>query len=64
MKGKDALAAVLLLLPVLAYLPISAYSVVQPSLFGLPYYYWYQVLWLFLAALFYSAAAMILSRRE
>lgn len=61
---KDYLAAGLLLaIPTIVLLILPLYNREDPTLFGLPFFYWFQGLWLFLAALFYIAAARILVRR-
>ncbi len=38
---------VLLLLPFLGLLAPVLYAKAAPELFGIPFFYWYQVLWLF-----------------
>lgn len=40
----------LLLLPYLALLYPPLYAFEEPRLFGFPFFYWYQFLWLFLTA--------------
>jgi hypothetical protein len=35
----------LLLLPFLGLLDVSLYNVTEPTLFGFPFFYWYQLLW-------------------
>lgn len=44
------LAGVLLALPVLALLWVGSYAREEPQLFGFPFFYWYQFVWVFLAA--------------
>jgi hypothetical protein len=41
----------LLLLPYVAILWIPSYNSVEPSLAGIPFFYWYQLLWIPLGAL-------------
>ncbi len=41
----------LLLLPFVATLVPPLYARSQPVLFGFPFFYWYQVLWIVLSAL-------------
>ena len=48
--GLVAAVAVLLALPVVALLWVSSYNKVEPRLGGVPFFYWYQFLWVFLAA--------------
>ncbi|MEO8737527.1 MAG: DUF3311 domain-containing protein [Edaphobacter sp.] len=41
---------VLLLLPYIALLSPATYARETPQLFGFPFFYWYQFLWVFLSA--------------
>jgi hypothetical protein len=45
-----ALAAVLLLAPFVALLWVSSYAKDKPRLWGFPFFYWYQFLWVLLAS--------------
>jgi len=45
------LVHLLLLLPYIAMLWIGFYNVSAPTLFGMPFFYWYQLLWIPLGAL-------------
>jgi hypothetical protein len=40
----------LLLLPFVAMLWVSSYNSLTPTLGGIPFYYWYQLLWVVIAA--------------
>jgi hypothetical protein len=40
----------LLLLPVIAMLWVGSYNSIEPSLWGFPFFYWYQLLWVVLCA--------------
>lgn len=40
----------LLLLPFIAMLWVSSYNRTSPELFGFPFYYWYQLMWVIIAA--------------
>ncbi len=40
----------LLLLPFVGLLFPPMYAFVEPRLFGFPFFYWYQLLWLFITA--------------
>jgi hypothetical protein len=40
----------LLLIPCLAILAIPFYNRVEPRLFGFPFFYWYQFLWVVLSS--------------
>jgi hypothetical protein len=41
---------ILFVLPFIAILWVSSYNRLEPSLFGFPFYYWYQLLWVLLGA--------------
>lgn len=41
----------LLLLPLLGLLWAPLYNVVEPSLWGIPFFYWYQLAWIAVGAL-------------
>ncbi len=43
-------ARVLLVLPFVAMLWVSSYNRLDPVLFGVPFFYWYQLLWVLLSA--------------
>ncbi|MEM3951160.1 DUF3311 domain-containing protein, partial [Saccharolobus sp.] len=36
---------------------------VEPDLGGLPFFYWYQTLWLAISTILFSIAALLLARR-
>jgi membrane protein implicated in regulation of membrane protease activity len=55
-----AAAAVLLLAPFVALLWVSSYAKDDPRLWGFPFFYWYQFLWVFLASLLtYTAYRLV-----
>ena len=63
-KGKMALAGVLLILPIVVLLWVPHYAKVEPKLFGFPFFFWYQFLWVFICSgLTYSAYRLTLSAR-
>jgi hypothetical protein len=59
-----ALVGVLLLLPFAATLWASSYARVEPRLGGFPFFYWYQLLWIFLSALCTLAAYLLVQREK
>jgi membrane protein implicated in regulation of membrane protease activity len=60
-----ALAAVLLLIPIVALLWVPSYAKVDPELFGFPFFFWYQFLWVFIcSALTWTAYRLTLSARS
>jgi len=40
----------LLLLPFVAILWVSSYAGAEPAVAGIPFFYWYQFLWIFISA--------------
>lgn len=52
----------LLLLPFIAYLYPPLYERMEPWLFGFPFFYWYQLLWVALTSLI--VGAVFLAGRE
>ncbi|HEY8289675.1 MAG TPA: DUF3311 domain-containing protein [Acetobacteraceae bacterium] len=40
----------LLLLPFIAVLWVSSYNSVEPMIAGIPFFYWYQLLWVLIGA--------------
>ena len=54
--GTMATAGVLLAIPVLALLIVPLYASEGPHLWGFPFFYWYQFLWVFFASGFTYAA--------
>jgi hypothetical protein len=45
-----AVARLLLLLPFIAMLWVSSYDRVEPMVAGIPFFYWYQLLWILISA--------------
>jgi len=45
-----AWARLLLIIPFIAMLWVSFYNSIQPAWFGIPFFYWYQLLWIILGA--------------
>jgi Protein of unknown function (DUF3311) len=48
--GVVVLVGVLVAIPVVALMWVSSYARETPRLWGVPFFYWYQFLWVFLAA--------------
>lgn len=44
-------ARLLLLIPFIAVLWVPSYNSIEPMLYGVPFFYWYQLLWIILSAL-------------
>ena len=63
-KTKMAIAAVLLAIPIVALLWVPSYAKADPELFGFPFFFWYQFLWVFIcSALTWTAYKLTLSAR-
>jgi len=45
-----AWARLLLLIPFIAVLWVPSYNSVEPTLSGVPFFYWYQLAWIILSA--------------
>ncbi len=56
------LAGVLLAIPLLALLLVPVYARSGPELLGFPFFYWYQLMWVFLAAGFTHSAYLVIRR--
>jgi uncharacterized membrane protein (DUF485 family) len=54
------IAAILMLIPLIIYLDLPSYNSVNPELLGVPFFYWYQTLWLALSAVIFVVAAILL----
>lgn len=44
------LVTILILIPLVALAMVPVYSKHDPTLWGFPFFYWYQLLWVFIAA--------------
>jgi len=51
-KGRGASRAwyLLLILPYLAMIWVSSYNSAEPAFAGIPFFYWYQLLWIWIGA--------------
>jgi len=48
--GVVAAVAVLIIAPIVALLWVGSYAKEDPKLWGFPFFYWYQLLWVFIAS--------------
>ncbi|MGN6330267.1 MAG: DUF3311 domain-containing protein [Motilibacteraceae bacterium] len=63
--GRLVAITICLLAPFVALLWVSSYAKETPKLFGFPFFYWYQLLWVFIAAgLTYLAMRLIPERKR
>jgi hypothetical protein len=56
------IAGALLAIPLVALAIVPVYSKDGPHLWGFPFFYWYQFLWVFLASGFTFAAYVVITR--
>lgn len=60
--GVMIFAGILLLVPLVALAIVPVYAKDGPHLWGFPFFYWYQFLWVFLASGFTFAAYVVIGR--
>jgi Protein of unknown function (DUF3311) len=60
--GVVAAVVVLVLVPVVALLWVGSYAKDGPELWGFPFFYWYQFLWVFLASICTWVAYQLIAR--
>jgi uncharacterized BrkB/YihY/UPF0761 family membrane protein len=58
------LVGVLLLIPIVMPLLVPMYAKEDPTFIGIPFYFWYQFLWIPIAALLTTTCYRIVSRQE
>ncbi|MEU4208896.1 DUF3311 domain-containing protein [Streptomyces sp. NPDC026206] len=58
------IAGVCLAVPFAAMLWVDSYSRLTPAFIGIPFFYWYQMLWVVLSTLLTVAAYVIVRRHE
>jgi ABC-type spermidine/putrescine transport system permease subunit II len=61
-SGAIVAVTVLLAIPILALVLVPIYARKGPELWGFPFFYWYQLLWVLLCGLFTSAAYRLIER--
>jgi membrane protein implicated in regulation of membrane protease activity len=57
-------AGILLAAPFVALLWVTSYAKDEPRLWGFPFFYWYQLLWVFITSLFTYIAYRLVSGTE
>jgi hypothetical protein len=60
--GTKVVAGVLLLIPLVALALVPTYSSETPKLWGFPFFYWYQLLWVLLTPVFTWSAYVVITR--
>lgn len=61
MNRKYIVPGLLLVIPTIVLLAVPAYNRENPQLLGLPFFYWFQGVWLGIAALFYVIAGVMVT---
>jgi hypothetical protein len=54
----------LLLLPFAGTLWVPLYARLEPTLFGIPFFYWYQIAWIVLGSLLIGAVLLLTQGRR
>ncbi|MFF2924722.1 DUF3311 domain-containing protein [Streptomyces celluloflavus] len=57
-------AAVCLIAPFVAMLWVSSYAKVEPTLIGVPFFYWYQMLWVLISTALTLLAYRLVLREQ
>jgi hypothetical protein len=63
-KARYVILALLLIIPSVINLFVPFYNRANPDLFGLPFFYWFQTLWLALCVVFYLVFSYIIGREK
>jgi hypothetical protein len=58
------ISGVLLAIGIVVPLLVSTYSRDEPRLWGFPFFYWYQLMWVFLSAILVSICYKLVSTEE
>jgi hypothetical protein len=53
---KRIVVAILLIAPFVVYLAVPSYARVKPRLAGFPFFYWWQLVWVVISAVFVGLA--------
>lgn len=64
MDNRYLAAGILLIIPTVVLLMVPLYNKPSPEMLGLPFFYWFQGLWLAIAALMYMVAAKLITMKE
>lgn len=63
-QKKHVILALLILIPAVTNLSVPIYNKALPDLFGLPFFYWFQLMWLFIAPAFYLTFSKIVGKEN
>ncbi len=57
---RKVVAGILLVIPWILYTLLPIYNMVQPELGGIPFFYWFQTLWLVISSILFIIAVLLL----
>ncbi|WP_054857900.1 DUF3311 domain-containing protein [Vulcanisaeta sp. JCM 16159] len=57
---RKVVAGILLVIPWILYTLLPIYNMVQPELGGVPFFYWFQTLWLVISSILFITAVLLL----
>jgi membrane protein implicated in regulation of membrane protease activity len=58
------IAGLCLLIPFVAMLWVGSYARLTPEFIGIPFFYWYQMLWVFISSVLTFTAYLLVRREE
>lgn len=64
MDNKYVISGFLLAIPTAILIAVPLYNRVDPQFLGLPFFYWFQGLWLVIAAIFYIIAGILVTSKD
>ncbi len=64
MTPTKIIVGALLLVGIVVPLLVPTYDQINPRLFGFPFFYWYQLMWVFIAAAICGLAYVLLQRER
>ncbi len=63
-KSKYIVLTILILFPSIVNLLVPLYNKDIPEIFGIPFFYWFQSIWLIICSGFYLAFALLVKKEE
>lgn len=60
----SVVVAILVIVPLVAMLWVPSYNKKDPTLFGFPFFYWYQLLWVFITGVMTVIAYLFVRRSD
>jgi len=62
-KARHVILALLIIIPSIVNLSVPLYNRSGPDLYGLPFFYWFQTVWLVVCSVFYLIFSQLVNRR-